>query len=89
MERDGGQAGKDERALDGDEIRDRAEIEMDGRIGELECPGDAQMAGGGGPASGGQPGMPAEVVIKTGGRSLLTYLAAPLFKRMAGSMKEE
>ena len=36
-----------------------------------------------------QPGMPAEVVIKTGGRSLLTYLAAPLFKRMAGSMKEE
>lgn len=36
-----------------------------------------------------QPGMPAEVVIKTGGRSLLTYLAAPLFKRMASSMKEE
>ena len=36
-----------------------------------------------------QPGMPAEVVIKTGGRSLLTYLAAPLSKRMAGSMKEE
>jgi protease secretion system membrane fusion protein len=36
-----------------------------------------------------QPGMPAEVVIKTGGRSLLTYLAAPLFKRIASSMKEE
>ena len=36
-----------------------------------------------------QPGMPAEIVIKTGERSLLTYLAAPLFKRMAGSMKEE
>lgn len=36
-----------------------------------------------------QPGMPVEVVIKTGGRSLLTYLAAPLFKRMAGSLKEE
>lgn len=36
-----------------------------------------------------QPGMPVEVVIKTGGRSLLTYLAAPLFKRIAGSLKEE
>ena len=36
-----------------------------------------------------QPGMPAEVIIKTGERSLLTYLAAPLLKRMAGSLKEE
>ena len=36
-----------------------------------------------------QPGMPAEVVIKTGERSLLTYLAAPLLKRMAASLKEE
>ncbi len=36
-----------------------------------------------------QPGMPAEVIIKTGGRSLLTYLLHPLTKRIAGSMKEE
>ena len=36
-----------------------------------------------------QPGMPAEIVIKTGGRSMLTYLLNPLLKRMAGSMKEE
>jgi len=36
-----------------------------------------------------QPGMPAEVVIKTGERSLLKYLLSPLTKRMAGSMKEE
>jgi protease secretion system membrane fusion protein len=36
-----------------------------------------------------QAGMPAEVVIKTGERSLLTYLLSPLTKRMAGSMKEE
>lgn len=36
-----------------------------------------------------QPGMPAEIVIKTGQRSLLTYLAAPLLKRLAGSLKEE
>jgi protease secretion system membrane fusion protein len=36
-----------------------------------------------------QPGMPAEVVIKTGERSMLTYLLNPLLKRMAGSMKEE
>ncbi len=36
-----------------------------------------------------QAGMPAEVVIKTGERSLLKYLLSPLTKRMAGSMKEE
>ena len=36
-----------------------------------------------------QPGMPAEVVIKTGERSLLTYLLNPLTKRVAASMKEE
>lgn len=36
-----------------------------------------------------QAGMPAEVVIKTGERSFLTYLLHPLLKRMASSMKEE
>ncbi|MFN3884202.1 MAG: HlyD family type I secretion periplasmic adaptor subunit [Rhodocyclaceae bacterium] len=36
-----------------------------------------------------QPGMPAEVVIKTGERTLLTYLLHPLVKRIAASMKEE
>lgn len=36
-----------------------------------------------------QPGMPAEVVIKTGERSLLTYLLSPLVKRVAASMTEE
>ncbi len=36
-----------------------------------------------------QPGMPAEMIIKTGGRSLLTYLLHPLTKRLAASMKEE
>jgi protease secretion system membrane fusion protein len=36
-----------------------------------------------------QPGMQAEVVIRTGERSLLTYLLHPLTKRMAASMKEE
>jgi protease secretion system membrane fusion protein len=36
-----------------------------------------------------QPGMPAEVVIKTGERSMLKYLLNPLTKRLAGSMKEE
>lgn len=35
------------------------------------------------------PGMPAEVIIKTGERSLLTYLLHPLLKRIAASMKEE
>lgn len=36
-----------------------------------------------------QPGMPAEVVFKTGERTLLTYLLHPLTKRVAASMKEE
>ena len=36
-----------------------------------------------------QPGMPVEVVFRTGERSLLTYLVHPLVKRLAASMKEE
>ncbi|MCC2674231.1 MAG: exporter, HasE-like [Ramlibacter sp.] len=36
-----------------------------------------------------QPGMPAEVVVRTGERSLLTYLLHPLTKRIAASMNEE
>jgi protease secretion system membrane fusion protein len=36
-----------------------------------------------------QPGMPAELVIKTGERSMLTYLLSPLTKRLAASLKEE
>lgn len=36
-----------------------------------------------------QPGMPVEVVIKTGERSMLTYLLHPLTKRLAASMTEE
>ena len=36
-----------------------------------------------------QPGMPVQVVIKTGERSLLTYLVDPLIKRITVSMKEE
>jgi len=36
-----------------------------------------------------QPGMPVEVVIKTGERSLLTYLLHPLLKRVSASMKEQ
>lgn len=36
-----------------------------------------------------QPGMPVEIVIKTGERSLLEYLLHPLTRRIAQSMKEE
>ncbi len=36
-----------------------------------------------------QPGMPVLVVVKTGERSLLTYLVDPLVKRITVSMKEE
>jgi len=36
-----------------------------------------------------QPGMPVSIIVKTGERSLLTYLVDPLFKRISVSMKEE
>ena len=36
-----------------------------------------------------QPGMAAEVLIKTGERSLLTYLLHPLTKRIASALTEE
>jgi protease secretion system membrane fusion protein len=36
-----------------------------------------------------QPGMPAEVVFKTGERTMMKYLLHPLAKRLAASMKEE
>jgi protease secretion system membrane fusion protein len=36
-----------------------------------------------------QPGMPVEVIIKTGSRTLLTYIADPLIKRLSMSLKEE
>jgi len=36
-----------------------------------------------------QPGMPVEVIFKTGERSLLTYLLHPLTRRLAASLKEE
>lgn len=35
-----------------------------------------------------QPGMPAEVIIKTGERTLLTYFIGPLLRRLSQSMKE-
>ena len=36
-----------------------------------------------------QSGMPAQVIVKTGERSLLTYLLHPFMKRMAASLIEE
>lgn len=45
----------------------------------IEKLGDRQM----------QPGMPVQAIIKTGERSLLTYLLHPLIKRVSASMKEE
>lgn len=36
-----------------------------------------------------QAGMPAEVIVRTGERSMLTYLLSPLVRRVAASMKEE
>ena len=35
-----------------------------------------------------QPGMPVQVTIRTGERSMLTYLLKPLMLRLAGAMKE-
>jgi HlyD family secretion protein len=34
------------------------------------------------------PGMPADVLISTGGRTMLQYLLAPLTDRLAKSMRE-
>ena len=36
-----------------------------------------------------QPGMPAEIIIRTGERSLLTFLMSPLTRLVAASMTEE
>ena len=36
-----------------------------------------------------QPGMVAEVVFRTGSRTLLNYMLHPLTKRLASSMVEE
>lgn len=36
-----------------------------------------------------QSGMPAQVIVKTGERTLLTYLLHPFMKRMSASLKEE
>ncbi|MEK0418642.1 MAG: hypothetical protein RI949_2648 [Pseudomonadota bacterium] len=36
-----------------------------------------------------QPGMPAEIIIKTGERTMLTYLLHPLTRRVASSMTEQ
>ncbi|OIQ71305.1 type I secretion system membrane fusion protein PrsE [mine drainage metagenome] len=36
-----------------------------------------------------QSGMPVQVIVKTGERSMLTYLMHPLVKRFAASLKEE
>lgn len=36
-----------------------------------------------------QPGMPVEVIFRTGERTLLAYLLHPLSRRLAASMKEE
>lgn len=36
-----------------------------------------------------QPGMPVEVVFRTGERTVLSYLLHPLVKRLSASMKEE
>lgn len=36
-----------------------------------------------------QPGMPVEVIFKTGERSMLTFLLHPLLKRVAAAMTEE
>lgn len=36
-----------------------------------------------------QPGMPVQVVFRTGERSMLTYLIHPLIKRVSSSLKEE
>ena len=73
-------------SVSGDLLTDPANPQMSYYLARLEVTpegmktlGNRQM----------QAGMPAEVVIKTGSRSMLTYMLNPLLKRLAGSMKEE
>ena len=73
-------------SVSGDLLTDPANPQISYFLARLEVTpegmkvlGDRQM----------QAGMPAEVVIKTGSRSMLTYMLNPLLKRLAGSMKEE
>ena len=35
-----------------------------------------------------QPGMPADIIVKTGEQTLLNYLLGPFLKRLASSMKD-
>jgi protease secretion system membrane fusion protein len=36
-----------------------------------------------------RPGMPVEVLVKTGERTLLSYLLKPVLDRMHGALREE
>jgi protease secretion system membrane fusion protein len=36
-----------------------------------------------------RPGMPVEVLVKTGERTLLSYLFKPVIDRMHGALREE
>ncbi len=73
-------------SVSGDLIADPANPQMSHYLARLQVTPDGMKALG---ARQMQPGMPAEVVIKTGERSMLTYLLSPLLKRVAGAMKEE
>ena len=73
-------------SVSGDLITDPQNPQMAHFLARLEVTPEGKKALG---ARQMQPGMPAEIVIKTGERSMLTYLLNPLTKRLAGSMKEE
>jgi protease secretion system membrane fusion protein len=73
-------------SVSGDLVVDPQNPQMTHFLARLEVTADGKKTLG---ARQLQPGMPAEIVIKTGERSMLTYLLNPLTKRLAGSMKEE
>jgi membrane fusion protein, protease secretion system len=73
-------------SVSGDLISDPANPQMAHYLARLQVTPDGMRVLG---IRQMQPGMPAEVVIKTGERSMLTYLLSPLLKRVAGAMKEE
>ena len=73
-------------SVSGDLLTDPANPQMSYYLARLEVTPDGMKTLGHRQM---QAGMPAEVVIKTGSRSMLTYMLNPLLKRLAGSMKEE
>jgi protease secretion system membrane fusion protein len=72
-------------SVSGDVLLDQA-TQMPYYLARVELTPDGLQALGGRDL---HPGMPVEVIIKTGERTMLNYILHPLTKRVAASLKEE